>query len=209
MYSRCSHCERQQKVTTQQLRRFRGLLICKHCRQRYDALETLSDRADAVIVAPAKLTPEDRVSNHSSSSAAWSLGCALMLALAVGQWCYFESEALKSARWLRAACRLIDCSQQDTVDVDDWSVSHARLEPYLHRQLAFSAALTHQGMSARAFPKLKLILLGLQGDIIAERVFQAAEYTEVRSLAVDETRQIQLWLAEPASDFAGFQVSLL
>ena len=200
-------------MTTQQLRRFRGLLICKRCRQRYDALATLSDQPDASpLVVSTPIAPK-WLHAFSFPPGAWSIACAVMLVVLLGQGLYFHADTLQRQATTRslwnAACRLLDCPGIELANADEWSISHSDLQPYLNRQLLFTAALTHQGASSQAFPKLKLTLLGLKGDVLAERIFSGAEYTQQHQLAAGDTQKIQLWLAEPTQGFTGFYVSLL
>ena len=60
MYTFCTHCQTAQEVTREMLVPTRGELECSHCRQRFDALETLSrDPPPGRIVARRKTVPDD------------------------------------------------------------------------------------------------------------------------------------------------------
>lgn len=214
MYSRCSHCDRQQNVTTQQLRHCRGLLTCQYCRQRYDALASLCDHPDEVAEsAPVAVLPASSFSRLSRPSNFWPIACCLLCVVFLCQLFYFEAGALRRQALLQpllaVGCRLLQCQTVDIANIDDWSVSHSQLKPYLNRQLLFSAALTHHGVSPQPFPKLKITLLGLKGETVTERCLSALEYTHPSQLATGETQAIQVWLAQPTLPFDGFQVSIL
>lgn len=210
MFSSCTHCHRQQRVTVKQLRRYRGLLPCKHCGEHFDALALLTDKKS------------DRISEHAVEigliadhgarpPVQWFWwGCnVMMLLLLTLQLAYFNSESLLRQPAIRSVWARV-CGKgacvEPLADAADWSVSHGDLQRYLNGYYLFSAALTHQGDSPEILPKLHLTLSGLNGQPLAERLFQPSQYARESG---EETREIQLWLAAPAGKVGGFNVSLL
>lgn len=213
MFSSCTHCHRQQRVTVKQLRRYRGLLPCRHCGERFDALALLTDKKS------------DRIPEHAveiglmadgealaTGRRFWAAGNVMMLLLLTLQLAYFNSESLLRQPTIRSTWTRI-CGQwvcaEPVADAADWSVSHGDLRRYLNGYYLFSAALTHQGDRSELLPALHLTLSGLNGQPLAERVFQPEQYALQTLAAGEDTREIQLWLAAPAGKVGGFNVSLL
>lgn len=213
MYCRCSHCESEQQVSTEQLRHCRGLLTCTACGERFDALATLSDKPEADYSFPGLGKLRVVWNGFSWSAGSGFLACGLLLALLAAQLLYFEADSLRHQSQLRplwlAVCQRMGCDITDKAQAEDWSVSHSDMQPYLNRQLMFTAALTHQGTTSQPFPKLQLTLVGLNGEVLAQRIFSGSEYTPQSQLPAGDTQKIQLWLVEPAQGFSGFYVSLL
>lgn len=213
MYCRCSHCEFQQQVATEQLRSLRGLVICIDCGARFDALATLSDQPEGDFMLP-RLNAPKLARNGFSWTAGLSLfACGLMLVLFVAQVLYFEGDTLRYQSrfrplWL-AVCQRMGCDTPAKAQIEDWSVSHSDLRPYLNRQLLFTAALTYQGAHSQPFPSLQLTLVGVDGEVLAQRTFSGSEYANQLQIPAGGTQNIQLWLAESPKGFSGFYVSLL
>lgn len=213
MFSSCTHCHRQQRVTVKQLRRYRGLLPCKHCGQRFDALALLTDKKSAL--SPEHAVEIGLVAGAEASPAGrwfWAAGNVMMLLLLTLQLAYFNSESVLRQPAIRSLWTRI-CGQEacaePVADAADWSVSHGDLRRYLNGYYLFSAALTHQGDSPEVLPALHLTLSGLNGQPLAERIFQPEHYAREAFAAGEDTREIQLWLAAPVGKVGGFNVSLL
>ncbi len=214
MFSRCTHCHAQQRVTTKQLRNNRGLLKCKQCGQRFDALATLSDKADP----EQQYCQEIKISLGETTKPAkpwvWQMGSGVMLLILALQIGFFEGEKLLRQPQLRLAlsqfCSKLNCRLPAYYNLDQWSISHSNLQAQLAHRYGFSALISNQGAFAQAFPNMKLTLMGFNGQPIAERVFLPDDYAPAnRELAGDETREIQLLLVEPSEPVGGFTVSLL
>jgi len=213
MFSRCEYCQHQQRVTVKQLRRYRGLLKCKQCGKSFDALASLSDKFDSRIVEVNENALPWLKYQRSAYPGLWRLGCVAMLLLLIAQGGYFEGNRLLGKPQIRTLatelCRSLNCTVPSYRNLDDWSISHSDLQPYLQGQYVFSAAMSNQAAVAQALPSLKLTLLGFNGQPVAERVFSAWQYADEAELAGEETRKIQLWLAPPAAAIGGFNVSVL
>jgi predicted Zn finger-like uncharacterized protein len=214
MFSRCEYCQHQQRVTVKQLRRYRGLLKCKQCGKSFDALASLSDKLDSRVLAQ----PNENVlpwlkQQKSANPGIWRLAGVTMLLLLIAQGVYFEGNRLLQFPQMHAManqlCQPLHCTIPRYRNLDEWSISHSDLQPYLQGQYLFSAAISNQADVAQAFPDLKLTLLGFNGQPVAERVFSPRQYVDEAELAGEETRAIQLWLAQPAVAVGGFNVSVM
>lgn len=218
MFSRCEYCQHQQRITVKQLRKHRGLLKCKQCGKPFDALASLSEKYDSRL-APAG--PNENAlpwiaAQTPANPQLWRTGSLVMLWLLIGQGLYFEGGG-----WLwrlpqihamaTSVCQPLRCAVPTyrNLDLADWSVSHSDLQAYLQGHYLFTAAISNQAAASQAFPDLKLTLLDFNGQPVAERVFSPRQYVDQAELAGEETRAVQLWLAEPAAAVGGFNVSVL
>lgn len=213
MFSSCTHCLRQQRVTVKQLRRYRGLLPCKHCGERFDALALLTDKKSGRI--PERAVDIGLIADAEARRPGrwfWAVGNIMMLLLLTLQLAYFNAQTLLRQPTIRTlwteVCGQWACAEP-VANAVDWSVSHGDLRRYLNGYYLFSAALTHQGDSPEILPVLYLTLSGLNGQPLAERIFQPEQYVRQTIVAGEDTREIQLWLAAPAGKVGGFNVSLL
>ncbi len=214
MFSRCEYCQHQQRITVKQLRRYRGLLKCKQCGKSFDALASLSDKLDSRVLAqPNENALPWLKQQKAANPGLWRLGGATMLLLLIGQGVYFEGNRLLGIPHIQAIakqlCQSLYCAVPRYRNLADWSISHSDLQPYLQGQYLFTAAISNQADVSQAFPDLKLTLLGFNGQPVAERVFSPRQYVDEAELAGEETREIQLWLAQPAAAVGGFNVSVL
>ena len=208
MYTYCSHCNNQHKVSAKQLRRHRGLLLCKQCGERFDALAALTDKPDPKRT---KSEGHDFIPKDTRDrSWAWRSGVVLMAAILLLQLGYFEGARFPYLHGgITAVCARLGCNAPRLSNTTDWSVSHSDLQAYLSPYYRFTAALTLQSESAQTLPQLKLTLLGFNGLPIAERVFAPEQYASVVAEATEGTREIQLWLVHPQAEVGGFTVSVL
>jgi predicted Zn finger-like uncharacterized protein len=215
MFSRCPYCHSQQTVSTRQLRRNRGLLKCSVCKQRFDALVTLSDRPDAK--KEQSKTGKFLFLSQSKTQhlQIWRVGSFLMLLLLIAQIAYFEADYLRRQPQLRFAllqvCELLNCQLPVYQNLEDWTVSHSGLTEQTDHQYVLTAAMTNEAEFPQAFPDLKLTLMNFNGQTIAERIFTAAQYTSATDhlLAASDTREIRLNFDVPADKVGGFTITLL
>ncbi len=203
MYSRCSHCQTQQEVGAEQLRRSRGLLTCSVCGKRFDALASLSEQADVEFNQERDANFLPNLATKKSATGAWSVACALMGLGFLAQVIYFEGESLISRQpWLRvglqAICERLHCRLPAYKNLDEWAVSHSDFRSRSDKNYIFSAAITNQAAFPQAWPDLKLVLLNYSGQPVAERVFSGREYASVPALAADETAEIKLAIVAPS-----------
>lgn len=212
MFSRCPHCDALQEISAQQLRDSRGLLHCASCQQPFDALPTLSERADEVME---QVSTEILFSQYNQSKAVWGwrIGSLLMLLVLLGQVVYFQGEFIRRQPKINATliqvCKSLGCQLPAYKNSDDWSLSHADLQLHLDNRCLLTAALTNQASSIQAFPVLKLTLKNFNGQPIAERLFAPQQYASETALAANQTTQIRLPLVLPTSELGGFTLTLI
>lgn len=214
MYSRCPQCDKLRKVSAKQLRDSRGLLKCKRCGQSFDALASLSEKADAPRPKPRK-EPAISFEPTQTKQSPWFWGSAslLMFLVLLIQVVYFDGLRLYSQPAIHSAlsfaCQAVDCRLPAVNNPEEWTVSHSELQPHLDRRYWLTAALTNQAEVSQAFPKLKLTLTDFSGQALAERVFIPKQYAELAQLAANETLQIRLPLMIAEGDVGGFTLTTL
>jgi len=210
MYTYCTHCNTQHKVSAKQLRRHRGLLLCKQCGERFDALAALTDKPNPKLVKSVSddFIPTDK--DDATSAWGWRLGVALMSTLLILQIGYFEGARFPNLHgWLNLACAKVGCKAPSLSRPGDWSVSHSDLQPYLPPYYRFTAALTLQSEFSQTLPQLKLTLLGYNGLPVAERVLRPEQYADAAVVSSEGSQEIQLWLVKPQAEIGGFTVTVL
>ncbi|WP_367155614.1 zinc-ribbon and DUF3426 domain-containing protein [Methylomonas sp. HYX-M1] len=211
MFSRCPHCDRQQPVSTQQLRETRGLLTCVACRRAFDALPSLSDEAgeriNPIAAAPIDLPEHDR----PNAQWPWLVGNAWLLLVLILQFVYFKAGPSWQQSYLYAD--LVALSARFGLNLpayrnpSAWSVSHTELKPYLASGYKLSAVLTNQAAVNQALPDLKLAVTDLTGRTVAERIFPAGQFGGNALWTPQQSLHIQLALVIPAIEPAGFSLT--
>lgn len=215
MYSRCSHCQAQQEVSAEQLRRSRGLLSCSACGKRFDALASLSEQADTEFTKENTADFLLNLATKKPATAAWGLACALTGLVFIAQVFYFEGDALSRQPQLRAGlqsiCDRLQCRLPEYKNLDEWSVSHGDFRNLSDKNYIFSAAITNQAAFLQTIPDLKLVLLNFSGQAVAERIFSGRQYASVAALAANETAEIRLNVVAPpgVAKIGGYTFSLL
>lgn len=211
MYSRCPHCANQYKLSVQQLRDQRGLLVCKRCGEAFDALQYLSDDTQAktrgkfgkAYAKQANLAP-----------AFWRVASVAMVLLLIVQLSYFEGSRLSLQPTLTFALEVVCttgiCNLPAYKNLDELTVSHSTLVAGADHSYVFSAAISNQSAFKQASPDLKLTLLNFNGQLVAERVFSAPEYLAgATQMAADETAEVRLSIVAPAAKVGGYTFTLL
>lgn len=212
MFSRCPHCDVQQAVTTQQLRDRRGLLNCVACGQPFDALPSLSEQADDVLIPQNSIEFLLQKSDKTEPGWLWQAGSLAMLLVLLAQIVYFEGDRFNRQSQIHAAltqvCKALGCRIPAYHNPDEWVLSHSDLQAHLDQRYLLTAALTNQADFAQAFPELKLTLTDFNGQPLAQRVFAPQQYAIDADLAASQTVQIRLPFIMPAK-VGGFTLTLI
>lgn len=213
MFSCCPHCDVQQAVTTQQLRDSRGLLDCRACGQKFDALPGLTEQADESVQTQTTLfdffSPEKPVSVWH-----WRIGnCLLALALLV-QIGYFEADRLiqqpKLHQVVSRVCQVVGCRLPAYYNTpEDWSVSHGDLQAQQDNRYWLTAALTNHSDSLQNLPALKLTLNDYQGQPMRMRIFAPTVFSPTATLPANQTLEIRLPLVISAAPIGGFSLTVM
>lgn len=218
MYSRCPHCDTQRQISTAQLQKSRGLLRCRSCGQRFDALASLVDdkRAGKKIkstpsesIAPPWLANSDLKTAHRR----WYVfGNAALLLLLLTQLLFFYGEDIarqsSTQQWAERFCGQNRCGLPTYRNLDAWVLSHGHLQSISPGRYRFSAALGKSNDTAEALPELQLTLLDYAGSIVAQRVFGSQHYL-ANGQELSPAAEIRLDLFVPNMQIGGFTYQLL
>lgn len=213
MFSRCPHCNAQYEISAKQLRESRGLLNCLVCQQSFDALPTLSERADGAVSEPLAIEIEFNGRQRTPSSRAWLAGCCALLLTLIAQIIYFESEQLLKQPLLYStllqSCRLLSLDCPSYNNRDELSLSHSVLQSNWDTLPVLTSALSNQAEFTQKVPAIKLSLQNYEGHVLTERMFSPLQFTNQTVIAANQTLHIRLPLIIPVRDWGGFTLSLI
>lgn len=204
MFSRCSHCQALHRISSEDLRRGRGLLTCLTCGRHYDALLTLSDYADTDIRHEKRKSDLflTAASENRHTARLWTIGCCCAILLLLAQLYHFEGQTIARQpsfyNALLSLCEKLDCTPPTYKNLDEWSLSKTDLQNQLTGGFIFTGLLTNHAAFPQAYPEIKLVLENFQGQPVAERVFTAAEYSPSPLLPAYETAGLSLNITVPA-----------
>lgn len=237
MYTQCPECKTPSDITVKQLREQRAIVYCPNCGIKYDGLELLSDGAPPEIPAgrehPApRQTPEHKIAlvdyapeivenndplpweqqTPAADVKFWTYGVISGLLLLLVQISYFERQRILRHPGFRPLlaqlCDRFGCQLEVYSDPNAFTVLHGSLKPLPSKGFRFQAAFTNKAPMAQPYPKIKLTLLTLDGDVFAFRIFDPQEYLrqtmKIPLVGADQTVEIHLSIAEPVSSIGGY-----
>jgi hypothetical protein len=215
IFCRCLHCNARQNLTIDQLRIHRGLIFCSICKQRFDALATLSEAdEDENIETPSTLTIPD-IKEKIERPRFWLLLNCVSLAVLILQIVYFEGGSLlknpiiyQTFNW---SSHQLGYSMQYYSDLNELTVINSDLQHKNGYEWLLSAVINNESDFSQALPKFKLMLLDLNGQVVAERIFSGSEYSPTDNLKAKTASPISLAVILPvkSGDFGGYRISLL
>jgi len=215
MYSRCSHCNAWQSVTVAQLRLGRGLLVCSSCAEHFDALASLCDEAEANIeIFDSALDGLLSMSRAKTSGGVWKTALVLGFSILFLQIWYFEGKKLLTQPNLRGflseVCDHFHCQLPLYKNPASCIVLQSDLHSGSDGGMRLSAAIINKSPWPQAYPALKMILLDLNGQALAQRVFSPYEYAHADVLPVDEAEEISMTIVPPGGvKIGGYTIALL
>jgi predicted Zn finger-like uncharacterized protein len=215
MYTQCPECRARHEITAEDLRLSRGMMLCIDCGARFDALQRLSEQAESEFAETAALTIAEQTP-PTPVSRGWGLVNLALLLLFGWQVYFFEGYQLTQQPdvrgYLQAFCKTAGCRLPDYKNLDEISMLDSDFQPAHDNRYTFSAVLSNQSDFAQPYPAIKLSLNNLNGQTLAERIFNPAEYlTAPAPLAADETVEITLNLVIPSAvgSIDGYTFALL
>lgn len=150
----------------------------------------LSGWDQEAMASPAGLFDEEPV---KKSSGWWGLASVLLLLLLLGQIAYtYRTEltiiAPETRPYWERYCAFTGCRVPYAQDIEQLGIESSDLQKNPARQpevTTMRAIISNHAPFPQAFPALQLLLLDAQGQVIASRIFTAAEYLQEE----DKTRQ--------------------
>ncbi|MDD5579242.1 MAG: zinc-ribbon and DUF3426 domain-containing protein [Methylobacter sp.] len=216
MFTQCPSCQKTYPLTVEELRAGRGMMSCRNCSARFDALEFISETAagPSKIIFSSPLIWEQK---KASGTVYWNAGLIIGLVLFIAQIGYFEhfsfSQNPAFRPWLIKICGQIKCVLPAYEKPDEFAVAHGSLVPLPHQAIAFRAVITNQAAFTQAYPDLKLTLFSYTGEPFARRTFRPLDYLPAASgskfMASDETAEIGLNIAAPKTKTGGYTFELI
>jgi ribosomal protein S27E len=143
---------------------------------------------------------------------------ALLTLTLLGQLAWLARQRLATVPVLRpavaAVCQRLGCRLPPFRDLRAIRVDEARItsHPDYAQALLVVATVVNTASLAQPWPRLALALTGVGGVVVAERVFEPAEYLPAErqgegGFAPGSTVEIRLPLADPGAQAAGFRLN--
>lgn len=131
---------------------------------------------------PIYLDDEPRRPRRKRRSGVWALLCLVAAAALVGQFVYYNFDALardeRTRGWLETTCLLAGCNLPARVDTELLRSSNllVRAHPEFPNALAIDAMLYNRADFSQPFPVLRMRFTDSQGREVATRRFRPDEY---------------------------------
>lgn len=114
--------------------------------------------------------------------------------------------------WLVQSCHYLHCQLPEYRNLNDFSVLHSSLAQTRDKNYVFQAVVNNGADFSQLYPKLKLTLLKLNGDALAERIFKPVDYLPLAInayLAVNQTFEVNLTIAPAPDVIGGYTLELI
>jgi predicted Zn finger-like uncharacterized protein len=238
MYTRCTGCESIHVVNAELLAHSKGSVKCGRCGQKFDALDSLFDEWPAAGATPppagkryrppvlgsaqdlpAPFGPASMLpSEPGRGRRAWLAVLSLLISLTLlnAAWTFREELlAVPGATALLARWHLTDTPPEGALrDPDRIQVVSRDLHSHPTRagMLVLSATFVNRADFAQAWPEMELTLLDLDGEAVARRRFQPAEYLPSQAdfsglVGPNVHVPVLLEFTSPGDQAAGFEIA--
>ncbi|MFA5984092.1 MAG: zinc-ribbon and DUF3426 domain-containing protein [Methylococcaceae bacterium] len=217
MFANCPECHESQPISIEQLRENRGMVRCIACQIFYDAIPGLTETSQQAPSQPtvSELPWENK--RHTAGSRFWQAGIVLNLILLFGQFVYFEADKIpqqpKLRLWLEKISGALNFPLPAYKNLDELNVLEGSFSRQADNNYLFHAVLSNQSEYRMAYPRVKLSLLDFNGDLFAQRIFQAKDYLsptdDAYTMAANATLEISLIITPPATKIGGYTFELI
>ncbi|MCK4843194.1 MAG: zinc-ribbon and DUF3426 domain-containing protein [Methylococcales bacterium] len=194
MFTQCPDCKKKYSVTAKKLRTSQGMLYCKKCNSRFDALFLLKD---------------------GISSTLWNLGFCCSLITFAFQVYFFEGYNLTQnptlRPWLEKSCQQLKCQLPHYKNLTEFTILHGSFEPDGNNNYVFKTAFTNQSAFEQSPPSIKLTLTDFKGHTFAERIFHPKNYLKPDFSLIQPEMSIEMSLdiATPSAKVGGYVFELI
>jgi len=213
MYTQCTACKQQQYLTVKELSSSQGQIRCNHCSFKFNALEHLTEDAQANPFESHEIFPHPQQSARRSTH--WGLWTSLCLLIFAFQVYYFEAYNLSQNStvrpWLSKICQSLNCQLPIYKNHNEITVLHGSFQTINKQHSIFKATFINQALFEQKLPAIKLTLQGFTGVDFAERVFYPKDYmnTDSAKMAPDRVIEIALDIATPKDKMGGYHFELI
>ena len=213
MYTQCTICKQQQYLTAKELSSSQGMIRCSHCSSLFNALEHLTEDAQANPFATHEILPHSHQPVKRSSY--WGLLTSLCLIILAFQIYYFEGYTLTQNStvrpWLIKICHSLNCQLPAYKNRNEITILHGSFQTIDKQHSIFKATFINQALFEQKLPAIKLTLQGFTGVDFAERIFYPKDYmnTDSAIMAPDRVFEIALDIATPKDKMGGYYFELI
>lgn len=219
MYTECPHCQKQFKISVQQLKDSEGRYLCNRCYAEFDPVPYLKNDGFIAFCSNLFNRPKQITSYQSEepsiSNNVWLYSVIAGLVLFSLQLIYFESSSIaqnKSFRpWLEKVSNIYDWPLEPYKDLQAITVLDASLESTASGAYLFKMGLVNQAEFTQAYPSIKLSLIDFVGRTFAQRVFKPEEITHksINEIKPEAVTQISMIISAPANKIGGYHFELI
>ena len=140
----------------------------------------------------------------------WIIGILLLVATGVAQAFYYQRyQLIESPRYQKQVlnlCRILPCSESQFSSIDQIKMLERNVftHPVNSNALMVSGSFVNQAPFAQKYPDLLISLFDVKGNLIANRMFGAAQYLHdgqsTKIMPAEVPVQFRLEIADPGSE---------
>jgi len=212
MYALCPQCDTSQTITPKQLKKKQGRVICKVCGHRFDALPSLSDKPHEPKLDKSEPDEPKEIFSWQKPTQVhtkrWGLASLFGLLLLLYQVHYFVGYPLAQnphiRPWLNPLYELPIYH-----NMAEYTVVGSSLERMENKHYYLQISLINQADYSQTAPRILVRLQNRYGMDFAQRVFNPDEYQEQqKTIAANDSVEVELFIANPETPIAGYQIAL-
>jgi predicted Zn finger-like uncharacterized protein len=240
METSCHHCQSRFRVTELQLQMAHGKVRCGECNEVFNALTALKnhdrrqpDEYQSRLPANTQNNPDqypelslhEAMYGHKYSILShfppllWLIGILLLSTLGIAQAIYYQRYPLvenpRFQQQVLGLCRILPCNESQFS-----STQHIKLlernvftHPVQSNALMVSGSFVNQATFAQKFPRLLVSLFDIQGNLIANRLFNSTEYLQADKnrtvMNIAKPVQFRLEIVDPGTDALTYEFEFL
>jgi predicted Zn finger-like uncharacterized protein len=239
METSCDHCQSRFRVTELQLQTAHGKVRCGECDEIFNALTSLknherrqpTDFQQSLLGENQDPGPESELSLHEAmygrkysllshfAPLFWLIGILLLSTLGIAQAIYYQRYPLvekpQFQQQVLSLCRLLPCNEAQFSSTRQIKLLERNVftHPVQPDALMVSGSFVNQALFDQKFPQLLVSLFDIQGNLIANRLFNSTEYLQTdknRSLmAIGKPVQFRLEIVDPGTDALTYEFEFL
>ena len=240
METTCHHCQSRFRVFEQQLHAARGKVQCGECGQIFDAMASLRNHDDE-LPTDIHFPATDNVGDSSDSKTElslheamygdrrrklsnfsplfWLIGILLLSSLGIAQAVYYQRYTLiekpQYQKQVLNLCQLVPCDESQFSNTQQIKLLERNVftHPVQASALMVTGSFVNQAIFDQKLPDLLVSLFDIQGNLIANRVFNPGEYLQTnkhrRIMASAKTIQFRLEISDPGTDALTYEFEFM
>ena len=240
METSCDHCHSRFRVTELQLQFAHGKVRCGECNEIFNALtslknhdrrQTIAFEPDLAVGSPFNAEPKLELSLHEAmygqkysilshfTPLFWLIGILLLSTVGIAQVIYYQRYPLvqkpRFQQQVLSLCRVLPCNESQFSSTQQIKLLERNVytHPVQANTLMVSGSFVNQASFAQKFPQLLVSLFDIQGNLIANRLFNSSEYLQVDKnrirMEVAKPVQFRLEIVDPGTDALTYEFEFL